>query len=115
MDTGRKSESRPTIFQGLLTPNVTEGYTVPTIDQIKDEAYSILGAAADTTGNAMTVAAYHVVSEPTIYEKLTKELKSTFPDPKARLEFVKLEKLPYLVRLSGRKWNLALTFSSPQL
>ncbi len=101
MDAGRKSNARPTIFQELLTPNVTDGYVVPTVDQIKDEAYSILGAAADTTGNAMTVAAYHVVSTPPIYEKLKAELKAEFPDPKARLDFIALERLPYLVSASS--------------
>jgi cytochrome P450 len=70
---------------------------VPTVDQIKDEAYSTLGAAADTTGNAMTVAAYYVVSNTQIYEKLKAELKAAFPDPQTRLSFVELEKLSYLV------------------
>jgi hypothetical protein len=100
MDAGRKAGSRPTIFQELLSPNAIEGYIVPTVDQIKDEAYSILGAAADTTGNAMTVAAYHVVSDPAIYKKLTMELKAEFPDPEATLDFIRLEKLTYLVCIS---------------
>ena len=97
MEAGRKSESRPTIFQALLTPNPDQGYIVPTVDQIKDEAYSTLGAAADTTGNAMTVATYHVVSNKPIYKKLRAELNAKFPDAQARLSFVELEKLPYLV------------------
>jgi cytochrome P450 len=96
MDAGRKSKSRPTIFQELLTPK-EDGYIVPTVDQIKDEAYSTLGAAADTTGNAMTVAARGIVSDPAIYQKLQAELKDAFPDAQARLDFVELEKLPYLV------------------
>ena len=70
---------------------------MPTVDQIKDEAYSTLGAAADTTGNAMTVATYHVVSNKQVYEKLIAELKAAFPDAQVRLSFVELEKLPYLV------------------
>jgi len=95
MDAGRKGE-KPSIFEVLLTPGGEE-YVIPTPDQIKDEAYSILAAAADTTGNAMTVAAYHVVSNPELYTKLRAELVAAFPDPNAPLEFQKLEKLPYLV------------------
>ena len=99
MEAGRKSESRPTIFQALLTSDPSQGYVVPTVDQIKDEAYSTLGAAADTTGNAMTVATYHVVSNQQIHEKVKAELKAAFPDPQARLSFVELEKLSYLVSI----------------
>jgi cytochrome P450 len=65
MDAGEKVD-RPSIFKALLTP--ADGYVVPTPEQLKDEALSILAAAADTTGNAMTVAAYHVVNNPEIMQ-----------------------------------------------
>ncbi len=70
---------------------------IPTVDQIKDESYSILNAASDTTGNALTVAAYNVVTNPDIYQNLTAELKAAFPNADEKLEYQKLEKLPYLV------------------
>lgn len=92
-----KPTSRRTIFHGILTPNLDEGYAVPPVDDIKDESYGILAAAADTTGNGMTVAAYHVVNNPEIYTKLRAELKLAFPDPNAKLNFVELERFPYLV------------------
>ena len=59
----------------------------------------MLAAAADTTGNAMTVSAYKVVSNPEIYIKVRSELEAAFPDPDATLEFEKLEPLPYLVSI----------------
>lgn len=97
MDSGR-TEGRPSIFQTLLSPNEKDpDYVVPTVDDLKDEAYSMLAAAADTTGNAMTVSAYNVVSHPEIYAKVRQELEAAFPDPNATLDFVKLEPLPYLV------------------
>jgi hypothetical protein len=43
-----------TIFHELLTPDPDQGYVVPPVDHLKDEAYTILGASADTAGNAMT-------------------------------------------------------------
>ncbi len=95
LDAGKKFD-RPTIFEELLTPK-DDGNTVPTVDQLKDEAHSILEAAADTTGNAMTVAAYYTVNNPEIHATLAKELEEKFPDPNAELKFVELEKLPYLV------------------
>jgi cytochrome P450 len=94
-----------------LTPNPDEGYVVPAVDDIKDEAYGILAAAADTTGNGMTVAAYNVVNNPTIYKKLRAELKAAFPDPNSKLAFVELERLPYLVsRLFSISMLVELTF-----
>jgi cytochrome P450 len=98
MDSGKTAHQRPSIFQVLLSPNEKdEDYVVPGVDDLKDEAYSMLAAAADTTGNAMTVSAYKVVSDRQIYEKLKKELEVAFPDQNGTLDFVKLEPLPYLV------------------
>ena len=99
MDAGQdKSNSRTTIFHQLLNPNITEGHVVPSVDELKDEAYIIVAAAADTTGNAMTIAAYNVISNEAIYRKLVAELREAFPDPNVKLDFVLLEKLSYLVR-----------------
>lgn len=70
---------------------------MPTTAQLKDEAYAVLAAAADTTGNATTVAAFHVMNNPNIYSKLVAELESKFQDPASELPFLELEKLPYLV------------------
>jgi Cytochrome P450 len=89
--------TRLTIFNQLLDPEVAEGHVVPSVDDLKDEALSIVTAAADTTGNAMTIAAYNVISNKTIYRRLETELREAFPDSSATLEFLALEKLPYLV------------------
>jgi cytochrome P450 len=87
---------RKTIFHLLLNPNATEGHVVPTVDDLADESFAICTAAADTTGNCMTIAAYNVVSNPTIYSDLKKELRENFPDATAVLSFTALERLPYL-------------------
>src|SRR6266536_3186761 len=86
MDSGKiDPDARLTIFQRLLTPGIVDGYVVPTVEQIKDESYSVLGAAADTTGNCMTVACFNICSQPDIYKKLTDELRAAFPDDSERL------------------------------
>jgi len=46
----------------------------------------------------MTVAAYNVVTNPEIHRTLTAELKTAFPNADEKLDFLTLEKLPYLVR-----------------
>src|SRR5438034_3424857 len=98
MDAGEaKGLGRTTIFHQLLTPDVTEGHVVPTVDELTDEAYIMVAAASDTAGNTLTMATYYVVSNKDIYRRLTTELKEAFPDPSAKLDFLTLEKLPYLV------------------
>lgn len=100
MNSGKTADQRPSIFEVLLSPNEKDpDYVLPTVDDLKDEAYSMLAAAADTTGNAMTTAAYRIVSNPEIYEKVRTELEAVFPDPHSTLDFVKLEQLPYLASL----------------
>ncbi|ELR03254.1 hypothetical protein VC83_02379 [Pseudogymnoascus destructans] len=97
MDAGQdKSKSRTTMFYHLLNPDAAEGHVTPSVDELKDEAYIIIAAAADTTGNAMTIASYNIISNEAIYRKLASELREAFPDPHASLDFVLLERLPCL-------------------
>ncbi|KAF7172649.1 hypothetical protein CNMCM5623_004799 [Aspergillus felis] len=100
--------SRKTVFHQLLRPDDTEGYKVPTVEQLSEDAYILIAAAADTTGNALTIAAYNVVSNPEIYERLTAELREKIPDPEAKMDLVTLEKLPYLTAVI--KEGLRLSF-----
>jgi cytochrome P450 len=112
METGEmKPDSKPTLFQRLLTPGIVSGYNVPSPANLSDEAYTVLGAAGDTTGNTLTTATYHAVSNPSIYNKLTAELKQAFPDPNSKLDYVTLEKLPYLTGVI--KEGLRLSFGVP--
>lgn len=87
---------RPTIFNDLLDAEKQDGWAVPSTWELKDEVYSVLAAAADTTGNAMTIAAYNVLKDPSISSKLRTELLQAFPNTNTGLKFVDLERLPYL-------------------
>lgn len=64
---------------------------------LRDEAFAILGAAADTTGNAMNFATIEVTNDPVLYKRLCTELREAFPDLNAKLDYLSLEKLPLLV------------------
>jgi cytochrome P450 len=90
--------NRRTIFHELLDPSSTDDETSspPSFERLYGEALSFCTAAADTTGNAMEMAAYHVVTNPDIYRELKKELRDAFPDPSVDLDYTTLEKLPYL-------------------
>lgn len=104
-------EGRPTIFTTLLDPEKQDGHPVPSTWELKDEAFSVVAAAADTTGNAMTIAAYHVMSNPSIYKKLREELTQAFPNANQEIKYIELEKLPYLTGVI--KEGLRLSFGVP--
>ncbi|KAL4929232.1 cytochrome P450 [Aspergillus undulatus] len=107
----REKVSRSTIFHQLLRPDAAEGYKIPTVDELSDESQSLLGAAADTTGNAMNMAAYQIVINPEVYARVSTELRDAFPNPDARMDYVTLEKLPYLTAVM--KESLRLCFANP--
>ena len=103
MASGKTSKARETIFHDLLTPE--KSWVVPSDQTLQDEAFAILGAAADTTGHAMNFATIEIVSDPVKYKRLSAELKLAFPDPDARLDYLTLEKLPYLVSEADLNWR----------
>ena len=84
---------RETIFHSILHPDNPHGPV--SADHMVDEAWAVTAAAADTTGNVLTVLTYHVVNNPAIYARLHSELTEAFPDPD-NMPCIELEKLPYL-------------------
>ncbi|EOD45550.1 putative benzoate 4-monooxygenase cytochrome p450 protein [Neofusicoccum parvum UCRNP2] len=108
---GKLNQTRPTIFSELLNPKNNDGLPIPTSWQLKDECYSMLAAAADTTGNALSTACYHTLADREIYARLRDELVAKFPDSNQTLNFVALEKLPYLTGVI--KEGLRLSFGVP--
>ena len=78
------------------------------VAHLEDEAYTVLTAAADTTGNAMTTICRYVFSDPNIYSKLHGELKTAFPGDAEVMKYQALEKLPYLVSFLGCLWYRVL-------
>ena len=95
IDKGAKPK-RTSIFYELLDPHLHPDATTPTLQMMADEAFNFCVAASDTTGNAMTVAAYHVFTNAEIYRRVKRELEDCFPGPVVELSFTTLEKLTYL-------------------
>jgi cytochrome P450 len=103
IDMGRTPAQRLSIFHTLLDPPTTDeykkpkSYQPPSASQLTDDGVSMLVAAAFTTGNAMTVTAYHVLRDKKIYSQLRAEILGNFPDNPEKMDFQSLERLPYLV------------------
>ncbi|KAK0639484.1 cytochrome P450 [Cercophora newfieldiana] len=97
---------RRTIFHNLLDPEVkvSAAHPRPSVEHMVGEAFAILTAASDTTGNAMTVAAYHVITDPKVYGKLKAELAEV---DDGEMSFTRLERLPYLTGVVKEGLRLA--------
>ncbi|GFG11485.1 trichodiene oxygenase [Aspergillus udagawae] len=89
--------TRRSIFHELLAPSDNIGQApTRTVDELTDEGLSIMVAAALATGNALTMIAFHVLRNPDIYRRLREEIQQEFADPEKPMNFLALEKLPYL-------------------
>jgi cytochrome P450 len=111
IDEGRDNSKHRTVFHQLLDPNASEGHVVPNVEELTEEMFTILTAGGETTGNAMTIITYYVLSDPEIYRKLVSELKTAFTEKQTSLEYLRLEKLPYLSGVI--KEGLRLSYGVP--
>ena len=59
------------------------------------DAVNVTGAGAETTGSTAARAIFEVIRNPTIYKRLSKELRDAFPDSNS-MNIPALEKLPLL-------------------
>ncbi|EXJ95644.1 hypothetical protein A1O1_00766 [Capronia coronata CBS 617.96] len=86
--------SHPTVFQELISGNLPE--SEKETRRLQDEAQLVVAAGVTTTGWALTVATFHLTSNPATLSRLRAELEAAIPNPTAPLSWAELEKLPYL-------------------
>jgi cytochrome P450 len=63
---------------------------------LTDEAQTLVIAGSETVAWAMTVATYHLISNPHLLKELKTELAGAIPDPDVSTSQTALEQLPYL-------------------
>lgn len=91
---GEKESEHTTIFREVLDSDLPQHEK--TLDRLEDEAFGIMGAGTETTAWALTTAAYYIISQPAKMNRLQDELRAALPDTAAPLDWLLLEKLPYL-------------------
>ena len=84
----------PTIFHELLESDLPP--EEKTLQRLGDEAQIVFGAGVETTAWILCAASFYILNSPSILAKLREELVNEIPDVKERLDWVRLEKLPYL-------------------
>lgn len=86
--------SHPTIFYELIHSDLPP--EEKSSQRMGDEVQTIIGAGLETTAWALSIACFHIINDPKILQKLRDELNEALPDPSAELDWLTLEKLPYL-------------------
>lgn len=89
-----------TIYHALLDQTSLEakGKRAPDMQELIDESILFLSAGTDTSSFTLTMAVYHVLSNPSVRDNLQQELaelKERCGDQNPSLKAI--EKLPYLV------------------
>ncbi|RDW81033.1 cytochrome P450 [Aspergillus mulundensis] len=100
----KKAQAEVATKQGAETPKTTVFTSIlqsdlpaqeKTLDRMTSEGISLFAAGTETVSWALTVATFHLISNPKILEKLTAEVCPLINDPE-KTTWSKLEGLPYL-------------------
>lgn len=106
----------PTVLDAIYTSPLL-GPEEKTVTRMLAEVQAILGAGTETTGNTLSVFTYHVLSQPSISQRLKEELreaskKSSSASPDNLMDYKTLERLPYLQACIKESLRLATGVSS---
>lgn len=93
--------SRMTILREIVKKKDNPKFGVVSQRRLEEESLSLIAASADTVGNALTMATYQILKNPSIHKRLSMELQEAIPDSRDVPGFAELEKLPYLVCFKG--------------
>ena len=91
----KTGHSLETIFDGILHSDLPSSEL--SVERLKDEAVSIIGAGIASAEWTSTLACFHIISDPKILRRLKLELTAAIPDPQNSVSLTEMEKLPYLM------------------
>jgi cytochrome P450 len=93
---GKKMENQDetTVFHSLLNSELPN--SEKSSERLAEEAVLLVGAGTHTTSWALSVATFHLLSQPNTLRKLKAELESAIPNPTTSTPLPTLEALPYL-------------------
>ncbi|KAF5543114.1 nonribosomal peptide synthase [Fusarium mexicanum] len=81
----------------VISPAIARLYTIQeTVDRLKGEGQTLIGAGTLTTANVLKHVAFHTLDNPDCLHALVAELEAEFPDPNDDISLSRLEKLPLL-------------------
>lgn len=93
-----------TIYDALLDQSSLEakGKRAPGLQELIDESILFLSAGTDTSSFTLTIAVYHILSNPDIMQRLQQELAELKEQHGQNPPLKAIERLPYLVSRTCR-------------
>jgi cytochrome P450 len=85
-----------TVWHRLLDPEAHRDGKVPSAGSLYEEAQALMFGGADTVGNTLMLASFHLLQNSGPLQKLKKELEAVWPELSDEPKLKQLEKLPYL-------------------
>lgn len=90
----KDTDAGQTIFHEILRSNIPAGEK--STPRLVDEAMVLAIAGTDTTASTLVALTYHILSTPSIFIRLRRELESAMPTPYQPADPKVLDTLPFL-------------------
>ena len=87
-------KSHDTVFSALLESSLPPEEL--TVVRLQHEAISVTGAGIETTMRALSLASFHIIANPPVFQRLREELVNAIPNPENPPSWDELGGLPYL-------------------
>ena len=87
-------KSHETVFSALLESSLP--IEELSVTRLQHEAISVTGAGIETTMRALSLASFHIIANPPVFQRLREELISAIPNPENLPSWDELGTLPYL-------------------
>lgn len=92
---GKDDRSCGTIFTEIMDSGLPAQQF--TLERLMDEASGVVGAGIETTKWAFVQTFFHIIDNPSVLQRLRKELQKAIPDLAAPPTVTELERMPYLM------------------
>lgn len=87
------------IYRELLNPATIKGHSVPTAEQLMNEAEVLFSAGSHTVGTVLMAGVYHLLRTPETKQRLVNEIRSAWPVLDKPPSYEELERLPFLASI----------------
>lgn len=106
----------PIIYHRLLDPEAYKnGGNVPDRTALYEEAQTMMFAGGVTVGDTLMTGFFHIISQPSLLQRLKDEVRSIWPDSGSHPKLEDLESLPLLTATIKESLRMAPGACSPLL
>ncbi|KAF3921535.1 hypothetical protein AA313_de0201857 [Arthrobotrys entomopaga] len=102
-----------TVFEQLFQDDEKKGRKAATDGQLTGEAFLMVAAGMDTTGHALTIAAYNLIKYPEVEKKLLQELRTVMPELRSEVTEEVVQSLPFLHACIKESLRFSLGVAQP--